>query len=161
MTSSPAGRLGPSGLADQPHLTGTRAHQRERALIRYRRPNGTYASAFRWLFEVIWPASGPCETWTPRWREGDSNPRSPAGWTTLSRQPFSSLRHFPFRRRDRVVLREGPAVRILFAPASVVQIGRLARSPSGPGPRLRRAPAALAQRRTVPSFPLCRVPIGG
>jgi hypothetical protein len=25
-------------LADQPHLTGTRAHQRERALIRYRRP---------------------------------------------------------------------------------------------------------------------------
>src|ERR1700746_3074598 len=23
-----------------------------------------------------WPASGPCETWTPRWREPDSNPRS-------------------------------------------------------------------------------------
>src|ERR1700730_14595684 len=53
MTSPPAGRLGPSGLADQSHLTGTRAHQRERALIRYRRPNGTSASAFRWLFEVI------------------------------------------------------------------------------------------------------------
>jgi hypothetical protein len=33
------------------------------------------------------------------------------------RRPFSPLRHSLFRRRDRLVLQEGPAVRIPFAPA--------------------------------------------
>src|ERR1700736_1379585 len=75
MTSPPASRLGPSGLADQPHLTGTRAHQRERALIRYRKADGTSASLSRVEGEEVRFASDSpleqrgCEPLVPRERQ--------------------------------------------------------------------------------------------
>jgi hypothetical protein len=49
---------------------------------------------------------------TRRWSKGDSNPRSPARLTTPSRPPFSPV---PPERPTRS--REGPVVRIPFAPA--------------------------------------------
>ena len=53
---------------------------------------------------------------TRRWREGDSNPRSLPRLTPL-RDCLFAFAEFPFRRRDRPVSREGPAVRIHFPPA--------------------------------------------
>jgi NAD(P)H-dependent FMN reductase len=44
---------------------------------------------------------------THPWSKRDSNLRSPTRYTTLSRLPLSALRHFSFRRRDRLISREG------------------------------------------------------
>jgi hypothetical protein len=54
---------------------------------------------------------------TPWWREGDSEPSVPRRINDDFQTAFSPLRYLPFRRKDRLVSREGPAVRILLPPA--------------------------------------------
>jgi hypothetical protein len=64
--------------------------------------------------------------------------------------------HLNPRAKDRPCREEGPEVRILLPPPRSPSDWP---GPSGPRPRLHRAPAALAQTQTVPSIPLCRAPI--
>src|ERR1700730_11038353 len=57
-----------------------------------------------------------CAEDSPLEEAGFETPRSPARYKTLSRLAVSPLRHFPFRRRDRLV-REGDW-RFQFPPAA-------------------------------------------
>src|ERR1700730_3307169 len=125
MTSPPAGRLGPSGLADQSHLTGTRAHQRERALIRYRRANGTSASAFRWLFEVIGRLPVPARHGLLAGGSGIRTVGPPWNGNALRDCPVRPLRPSPSQRKKRwPTPRIEPAVAMIRAEASRVAQAR-------------------------------------